>query len=317
MNGEDAAWASHSSNHYAVAFGEVGVELEASQPGLKPRLCTLGFVKGDKRVRRWFSVWGMTVLAGLGAVAAVGGPFWGNFRTEESERWIAFIVGAVGALVALGIPISEKVRLRRRISTLESEAENATVRVRAEFQYTLNLLLAPLLRKLGRLARTKPGSRERETAAVDLKVRALYFLMRVTNPEETGLRATFFRCEGAGEDLRLVADESTGNETRPYFDSSTVEGRRALRIVQEGLTDWSENIADEPSDRIDQGHTHGYATFASASADDGVEKIGLVTVDGQKPGDIAKVDQFVVQTVGTIIAISDALRRNKRQGPNV
>jgi hypothetical protein len=36
MNGEDAALASHSSNHYAVAFGEVGVELEASQPGLKP-----------------------------------------------------------------------------------------------------------------------------------------------------------------------------------------------------------------------------------------------------------------------------------------
>ncbi|MDR6639616.1 hypothetical protein [Paenarthrobacter nitroguajacolicus] len=274
-------------------------------------------MKGDKRIRRWLSVWGTTILAGIGAIAAVGGPFWGNFRTEESERWIAFGVGALGALVALGIPIGEKVKLHRRISRLESEAKTAYVRARADLQYTLNLLLDPLLRKLGRLARTRPGSRERESAAVELKVRALHFLMRVTNPEETGLRATFFRCEGTGQDLRLVADESTGTETREHFDSSTVEGRRALRVVTERLTDWSENIANEPEDRIDKDRHHGYATFASASAYDGVEKIGLVTVDGQKPGDIAKVDQFVVQTVGTIIAISDALRRNKRREPNV
>jgi hypothetical protein len=115
-------------------------------------------VKGKKRIRRWFSAWWTTILAGIGAIAAVGGPFWGNFTTDEAARWTAFIVGAVGALVALTIPIREKILLRRRVATLEDEVAAATVQGRADFQYTLNFLLVPLLRRLGRLARAKrPG----------------------------------------------------------------------------------------------------------------------------------------------------------------
>lgn len=272
-------------------------------------------VKGKGSVLGWIADWGWTVVAGVGAVLAVGGPFWGNFRTDETERWIAFIVGAIGALVALAIPLREKLQMRGRIAELEGEVKAAKVLGRAEFQYSLNYLLTPLLWKLGRLARTRPGTAERATAAGELKVKALDFLMRVTNPKETGLRATFFKCEGQGDELRLVADESTGEETRRVFDSTTIEGRRALGVVQAGAagtTDFAENLDEESADRIDKNEPHSYATFASAAAYDGVEKIGLVTVDGQRPGDVTEVDQYVVRTVGTILAISEALRGNKR-----
>ena len=248
----------------------------------------------------------------MGAIAAVAGPLWGNFRSDDEGRWIGFLVGSIGALVALSLPVVEKVGLRRKLRAAEDAVETAKVTGRAEFQFAVNFLLAPLLSQLGRVARTRPGSSDRAAAAAVLKSKALDTLMRVTNPSAIGLRATYFKRVEDVLGLRLISDETTGADTREVFDESTVEGRRAIAVVENKGTDFSYNIEDEPEDRIDRDQPHGYATFAAAVAFDGVEKDGLLTVDGQTSGDIASVDQHVVRTVGSIIAISEALLGNRR-----
>lgn len=190
----------------------------------------------------------------------------------------------------------------------EKDMQQALFRAKAEgrreFLFLADYGLIPILEQLGRVTQLRAAADRRE-AATSLKVQALNTLKEVTGPA-TGKRATYFKSVMNNGKTKLVADKSTAQPTRPYFDDTTVEGRRALRVIETREPDFCPSVKEANPATIDRDTVHRYETFVSAAAYDGQSTCGLLTVDAPRKNDLSSVDKVVVRLVATIVAISEA-----------
>lgn len=283
---------------------------------------------GEVRLDRWMPVlgwldrWWRTLIGALGTVLAVGGTYWGNFQVDGWHRVLFFAVAVAGALAAFTLPVFDRRKLQQEISALnedidtrdaekvalEKDVQQALFRAKAEgrreFLFLADYGLIPILEQLGRVTQLKAAADRRE-AATSLKVQALNTLKEVTGPA-AGKRATYFKLVDRNGKPRLVADKSTGQPTRPYFDDTTVEGRRALRVVETREPDFCPSVVEADPATIDRNTNHRYETFVAAAAYDGLSTCGLVAVDAPHKSDLSSVDKVVVRLVATLVAISEA-----------
>ena len=275
----------------------------------------------------WLSRWWRTVLSVFGAILAFGASFFAFFGERDAIVlvWL-FIAGSVGTCLAVVSPISEARESHRRIAELEEDLRDAAViqtqavedaksEGRAEFLLIVDFAIRPLLEKLGPLVRSRLVATKTELAT-ELKGMALSALKEVIDPSIPRLRANYFKLKfpPSGQGPYLQDPVSTAKAPRSHFDlgDKTTESDAILEML--GKTDYvfTADWAEDPPRGFDTTKERGYRTFISASASDGMDVDGMISVDSPEAGSLTEADATVVQLVGTIIAISEAVRDGKR-----
>lgn len=289
------------------------------------------------RLAGWWQRWCHTILAIAGTVLAFIGAYWGSYSGDDETPWIVwgleipwqfvgFGVGIVGLAMASILPVRETQALNARITQLQREVdeartdaaeqvEQARVDGREELLFIMDFVLLPLLRRLGPLTRTAPRSTARKTIATEIRMVSLAALKEVIDPAIPRLRANFFKLEYAPDDSAyLVEAGSTATPPRQRFDLSTPgeEADALLEMLATGEYVFTRDCMLDPPKGFDGSRPRSYRTFISASATDGSEVMGMVTVDSPEIGSLTEGDAVLVRLIATVIAVADAIAEGKR-----
>ncbi len=277
---------------------------------------------------RWLDRWGKSVITVVAAALAFGGAFWGSLVDDSDPvlRWVLFGVGLVGAVTAALVPIVESRQLRSRIKGLETDVArvrrqgqqaeaDAKLEGRKEFLVALEAGILPLLEKLGTLVRARRAP-TKAVLASDLKGLAFSALKEVIDPSIPRLRANYFklRFSDPGDAMYLQEAGSTATAPRQRFDltSGTAESDAILEMLAQNKFVFTDDCVENPPAGFDATRERSYRTFISATASDGVEVDGMLTVDSPVAGSLTGADATLVQLVATIIAISEAVKDGKK-----
>lgn len=264
----------------------------------------------------WLGRWGKIVLAVLGAILAFGSAYWASLVEDDPtlQYWL-FGIGIIGTGLAVTMPISEARASHRRITELEEDLAEAKREGRQELLLVVDFVIRPLLEKLGILIRIELESAKNLLAA-ELKVLALSALKEVIGPKIPQLRANYFklRYSSSGRGPYLQEPVSTATAPRQRFDLGDMSPESEAIFYMLVKTDYvfTPDCVEEPPVGFDTSKERAYRTFISASAYDGEDVDGMISVDSPEAGSLTEADAKVVQLVGTIIAISEAIRDGKR-----
>lgn len=275
----------------------------------------------------WLGRWLKTVLAVFGAVLAFGAGFWAFSVEDDATRvaWL-FVVGVLGTLLAVIMPIWETRASHRRITILEGDlkdaeereaqaAEDAKREGREEFLLVVDFAVRPLLEKLGPLVRSRLVT-TKNRLATELKGMALSALKEVIDPSIPRLRANYFKVKypPSGDGPYLQDPVSTATAPRDRFDlgNKSLESDAILDMLGQAGYVFTPDCIEEPPVGFDTTKERAYRTFISAAAYDGMDVDGMISVDSPESGSLTEADATVVQLVATIIAISEAVRDGKK-----
>ncbi|MFJ4172224.1 GAF domain-containing protein [Paenarthrobacter sp. NPDC089714] len=289
------------------------------------------------KLSAWWARWWHTLFAIVGTVMAFVGAYWGSYSGDDETPWkiwifeipwqfVGFGVGIVGVTMAAVLPVRETRALNARISTLESDVsraeeegrekvDQAKVEGREDFLLIVDFVLLPLLRNLGRLSRTKPQSRARKELEVEIRTLALNALKEVIDPSIPRLRANFYRLKYSSSDQPYLAQAgSTATPPRQRFDLSRpgTESDALLDMLATGSYVFTADCINDPPPGFDNTRPRSYETFISASASDGSEVVGMLTVDSPEAGSLTEADAVLVRLIATVVAIADAIAMGKR-----
>lgn len=263
----------------------------------------------------WFGRWLRTILGVVGAVVAFGAGFWA-FSLEDDPTGVAwlFVVGVVGTLLAVIMPIWEAKASHKTIAGLKTDVTEAERKGRADLLLVVDFALRPLLEKLGILVRTRKAP-EKAVLAAELKALALAAIKEVIDPPVPQLRANYFKLKYPAPDRPHLQDPvSTATAPRDRFDlgNGSSESDAILYMLAEVGFVFTADCVEDPPEGFDTSRERAYRTFISAAASDGVDVDGMISVDAPEAGSLTEADAMVVQLVATIIAISEAVREGKR-----
>lgn len=260
-------------------------------------------------MRRW--VW--SGLSVIGAVAALVGPTVSG-TVGEPERYIWLGAGVAGAVLATLPALVEKRAAERRIKSLQQDVVNAKKQGRQDLLVIIDWALTPLVEQLGRLVRTGPNSTRRQLLASDFQTQALNTLKEVIDPSIPQLRANYFKLQYDNDDNPvLLAVKSTAKPTRQSFRTGTPDGDAVMDMLASAETVFCRDTALDPPQGFDVNRPRDYKTFISATAYDGVEPDGMLTVDAPKSGTLTGADKGLVRLVAALVAISESVRDRKKE----
>jgi hypothetical protein len=294
-------------------------------------------VKRFLKMGAWWKRWWHTVLAIVGTVLSFVGAYWGSYSGDDETPWkiwifeipwqfVGFGLGVVGLTLASVLPVRETRFLNAKISALQADVERAEeegrekveqakVEGREDFLLIVDFVLLPLLWNLGRLSRTQPRSRARKELAVEIRTLALNALKEVIDPAIPRLRANFYRLKYSSSDQPYLAQAgSTATPPRQRFDLSRpgVESDALLDMLATGSYVFTNDCISDPPPGFDNSRPRSYETFISASASDGSEVVGMLTVDSPEAGSLTEADAVLVRLIATVVAIADAIAIGKR-----
>lgn len=248
------------------------------------------------------------------------------FRVEDdpvAQGWL-LVLGLVGTCLAVAFPIAEARESHSKIAELEKNltdakaaqtkaVEDAKREGRAEFLLILDFAIRPLLEKLGPLVRSRLVATKNKLAT-ELKGMAISALKEVIDPSIRRLRANYYKLEYPGGRPILQDAISTATAPRSRFDlgDETVESDAILAMLASSDYVFTADWEEDPPPGFDVTKKRSYRTFISASASDGMDVDGMISVDSPEAGSLTEADATLVQLVGTIIAISEAVRDGKK-----
>lgn len=270
----------------------------------------------------------------MGAIMVFGAGFWAFLGEDDPNlRILLFALGAVGTVLAVTLPISEARASHREIARLEGklvtaeenrveaeadaakEVADAKREGRAEFLLVVDFAIRPLLEKLGPLVRSRWAATKNELAT-ELKGMALSALKEVIDSSVPMLRANYFKVKyppsGVGPYLQEPVSTATAPRDRFDLGDRSEESDAILEMLAKNGYIFTPDWRTEPPPGFDTSRERSYKTFISAAASDGMDVDGMISVDSPKAGSLTDADAVVVQLVATIIAISEAVRDNKK-----
>lgn len=251
----------------------------------------------------------------LGAVAALVGPTVSG-TVGEPDRYLWLSLGIVGAVLATVPALVEKRVAERRISSLQQQVVDAKKQGRIDLLLIIDWALTPLVEQLGRLVRTTPNSTRRQLLASDFQTQALNTLKEVIDPSIPQLRTNYFKLQYDDNDNPiLVAVKSTAKPTRQSFRTGTSEGDAVMDMLAGTETVFCRDTAVDAPLGFDTSQTRDYRTFISATAFDGTEPDGMLTVDAPNSGTLTGADKGLVRLVAALVAISESIRDRKKEVP--
>lgn len=245
-------------------------------------------------------------------MAAVVGPTVSG-TVGEPERYYWLAIGIVGAVLAALPALIEKRAAERKITSLQREVVDAKKQGRKDLLVIIDWALTPLVEQLGRLVRTSPGTTKRQLLASDFQTQALNTLKEVIDPSIPQLRANYFKLQYDEDDNPfLQAVKSTAKPTRDSFRTGTAEGDAVMDMLASAETVFCRDTSVDPPKGFDAGRRRDYKTFISATAFDGIEPDGMLTVDAPKSGTLTGADKGLVRLVAALVAISESVRDRKK-----
>ncbi|GAA1337725.1 hypothetical protein GCM10009611_04420 [Arthrobacter roseus] len=264
---------------------------------------------------------------------AFAGAFWGALvESDDTLRSWLFLAGLLGALTAVVMPINETRATHRKIAALKADLEterttgvqavdDAKREGREEFLLVVDFAIRPLLEKLGPLVRSRWAA-TRNDLATQLKLTALSALKEVIDPSIPRLRANYFKlkypsAEGQGPYLQDPASTATAPRDRFDLGDKSSESDAILEMLAKNDYIFTPDWVTDPPPGFGKARKRNYRTFISAAAYDGMDVDGMISVDSPEAGSLTDADAVVVQLVATIIAISEAVRDNKRNDTEV
>lgn len=246
-------------------------------------------------------------------MAAVVGPTVSG-TVGEPERYVWLSSGIIGAILAALPVLIEKRAAERKIATLQRDLVDAKKQGRKDLLVIIDWALTPLVEQLGRLVRTSPGSTKRQLIASELQTQALNTLKEVIDPSIPQLRANYFKLQyDEADNPFLKAVKSTAKPTRDSFRTNTPEGDAVMDMLASAETVFCRDTSVDPPAGFDAGRRRDYKTFISATAFDGVEPDGMLTVDAPKSGALTGADKGLVRLVAALVAISESVRDRKKE----
>lgn len=278
-----------------------------------------------ERFERWVKRWGVTTASIIAAGAAAYGAIFVSLVGEDA-RWIFISTALVGAVVAAGLPAIETKKLNDKIVQRDQDLAAANQSAadvrraalkegRADFIFVLDKAVQPLLRKLGPVIRAK-YAQDRERFAAKLQQSAVFALLRVIDPVNPTMRANYFKMQDPlSPQGYLSAESTTGVLPRSKFkiNDLTQAYSASMRkmMAEDGYIASRDTSIDPPAGFGPPGN-HTYKSFVSAPATDGVGNDGMITIDSPHADALDGADASLVRLIGTIVALSEAVRDGKK-----
>lgn len=281
----------------------------------------------------FFGRWWKTFLTIVGAVMVFIAGFLAFLGEHDPilRGWL-IALGLVGTGLAVILPISETRATHRKMTALTADldrektsgaqaVEDAKREGREEFLLVVDFAIRPLLEKLGPLVRSRWAA-TRTNLATELKQTALSALKEVIDPSVPRLRANYFKLkyppsQDQGPYLQDAASTATAPRDRFDLGNKSPESDAILEMLAKNGYIFTPDWVTDPPAGFDTTRQRSYRTFISAAASDGMDVDGMISVDSPESGSLSEADAVVVQLVGTIIAISEAVRDNKRNDTEV
>jgi hypothetical protein len=241
---------------------------------------------------RWSSGRGAVVLTGLAAASAVG-AYVVTFLAGDADgrRRLALVtVGAVLALVGILLAAIERSRRERAIRTAEQIALDAEV----DLMLTLNGALAPLTSYLGELA-AAPDPHQRRALLGQVRQAVVDAAVRLTGE---GSRSALYEADAGPTTLTRVAWAGRSDLPREHFVAGTPDGDFVLDLVADGDLVFVDDVERHP---LVTPSTDGYATVVAVAVSAGPLRLGMLTVDAPRSGDISATDVELVRVLANLL----------------
>jgi hypothetical protein len=221
----------------------------------------------------------------------------------EGRSQIGLIVlGACCAVLASGVPLWQQARTARDRADAVAAARSARAAMRIAMEDALDPFAA-LLRQIA-VAKGREQARLRGEA-IQLTLTSIAHLTAFGGPDDIDrprrLRVCFFALV-PGPPRRLIPQSYAGRAGTPTvaFDQSTPGGRFLLRVAETG---WI--IVDDTGDQpIWWDEDRAHRTFAAGPVPGDGHPVGVITVDGLEPGELADLDLPLVRLIAHLLSLA-------------
>jgi putative methionine-R-sulfoxide reductase with GAF domain len=232
------------------------------------------------------------LLTGVAMLCAVGAfvDALAAGASHGTRRYV--LMGVGGFLTACGILLTAVERWRSEQA--RRTAMQVAIDTAEELMVTLNGALAPITSYLGDLA-VAPGLVERQAILGQLRQAVVDAAVRLTVAES---RSTLYVMEASGDALVRSAYAGRSALPRVRFSTGTADGDFVLDLVQRGDLLFVEDVAAHP---LVSPHTTGYTTVIAVAVTSGPQRLGMLTVDAPRPGDLTATDVELVRVLANLL----------------
>ena len=241
---------------------------------------------------RWRRSGWTVVLTAVAALCAGGAFVIGVLAGAASGggRVALLLLGATLAAAGIGLAAVDRIRSDRARRTAEQVALDA----QEDLTLTLNGALAPLTSYLGELA-AAPSRSARQALLGQVRQAVVDAAVKLTTE---GARSALYLMDAVGGSLTRVAYAGRSELPREQFVAGTADGDFVLALVRDGellfVTDVAVNPLVTPS-------TSGYATVIAVAVTAGSERLGMITVDAPRTGDLTYSDVELVRVLANLL----------------
>lgn len=270
---------------------------------------------GDKA-----DTWWPAVVATLGGVLALAGPYFGQLSDSSFWQGFGLIVGIIGVLAGAVLHVFEtfkhKAELKEAAEALDKAVEDAAdreteaeIRARENYLLLIDWTLGPITKKLAEVLAHKRSSRRFDSAAAELKTQILSSAKEVVGAEPTHVRANYFSLEWLSSGRAVLrAAGSTAHPPRDHFSEESEEGKQVFDMLARNGSLFCDDVVENPPPGWDTSKVRPYRTFISVTVQCDSEPVGMLTVDARDPGDLDEGDVALIKLLGVILAISESQR---------
>ncbi len=238
------------------------------------------------RLPEWLLT-GAAVPAAVGAylLAAAAGQAHGN------QRVALLVLGAIATAVTLVLTAVQRDRANRR----RRSAEQVAVEAAEELTLTLNGALAPITNYLGEMADALTAA-DRQTIAGQLRQAVVDAAVRLT---ATGSRSAFYALDATGDALARMVYGGRSTLPRPTFRAGSADGDTVLDLVRRGEFVYIDDVEADPM--VAPSVPGDYATVSAAAVTAGARRLGMLTVDAPRRGDLSPTDVELVRVLANLL----------------
>ena len=237
--------------------------------------------------------WRDRLLTPAAVLAAVGAYLFAAAAGDADGAVRAALLGLGGAATAATIVVGAVAR--RRSESRQREAEQVAVDAAEELTLTLNGALAPITSYLGELA-AAPSWELRLAVAGQLRQAVVDAAVRLT-AEDT--RSTFYALDEDGCALVRVAYAGRSTIPRFRFRAGTPDGDAVLDLVRRGDFVFVDDV--EASPMVTPSHPGDYRSVLAVAVTAGPRRLGMLTVDAARRGDLSPSDVELVRVLGNLL----------------
>jgi hypothetical protein len=232
----------------------------------------------------------LTAAAVLAAVAA----YLLAAAAGDAHGWArAGLLGLGGLATAATIVIGAVAR--RRSQARQREAEQVALDAAEELTLTLNGALAPITSYLGELA-AAPSWELRLAVAGQLRQAVVDAVVRLTAQDT---RSTYYALDDGGSVLVRMAYAGRSTIPRFRFRAGTADGDAVLDLVRRGDFVFIDDV--EASPMVTPSHPGDYRTVLAVAVTAGPRRLGMLTVDAVRRGDLTATDVELVRVLGNLL----------------